>query len=98
MENDKGTKAPAPSFGVKIIKASEPMEPPISVFSRDIKKSDKPEQITKEKSVNASDWIAHPVNMQGLKELVDNSTILPQCIKAYKSNIIFHICHSPMVV
>lgn len=87
MENDKGTKAPAPSFGVKIIKASEPMEPPISVFSRDIKKSDKPEQITKEKSVNASDWIAHPVNMQGLKELVDNSTILPQCIKAYKSNI-----------
>lgn len=87
MENDKGTKTPAPSFGVKIIKASEPMEPPISVFSRDIKKSDKPEQITKEKSVNASDWIAHPVNMQGLKELVDNSTILPQCIKAYKSNI-----------
>ena len=87
MENDKGKKTPAPSFGVKIIKASEPMEPPISVFSRDIKKSDKPEQITKEKSVNASDWIAHPVNMQGLKELVDNSTILPQCIKAYKSNI-----------
>lgn len=89
MENDKGTKAHAatPSFGVKIIKASEPTEPPISVFTKDIKKSDKPEQITKEKSVNASDWIAHPVDMRGLKELVDNSTILPQCIKAYKSNI-----------
>lgn len=89
MENDKGTKAhvAAPSFGVKIIKASEPTEPPISVFAKDIKKSDKPEQITKEKSVNASDWIAHPVDMRGLKELVDNSTILPQCIKAYKSNI-----------
>ena len=29
----------------------------------------------------------NPVNMYGLKELVDNSTILPQCIKAYKSNI-----------
>jgi len=25
--------------------------------------------------------------MQGLKELVDNSTILPQCIRAYKNNI-----------
>ena len=86
MESDKGTKAPAPSFGVRIIKASEPTEP-ISVFTKDIKKSDKPEQITKEKSINASDWIAHPVDMRGLKELVDNSTILPQCIKAYKSNI-----------
>lgn len=77
----------APSFGVKIIRADKPAEPPISVFTRDIQKSDKPEQITREKSISASDWITHPVDMRGLKELVDNSTILPQCIRAYKSNI-----------
>lgn len=87
MENDKGTKTKAPSFGVKIIKADKPAEPPISVFTKDIEKSDKPEQITREKSISASDWIAHPVDMRGLKELVDDSTILPQCIRAYKSNI-----------
>lgn len=87
MENDKGTKAPAPSFGVRIIKASEPTEPLINVFTQSIEKSDKSEQITKEKSISASDWIPHHVDMRGLKELVDNSTILPQCIKAYKSNI-----------
>ncbi len=87
MENDKGAKTKAPSFGVKIIKADKPAEPPISVFTKDIEKSDKPEQITREKSISASDWITHPVDMRGLKELVDDSTILPQCIRAYKSNI-----------
>lgn len=87
MENDKGEKTKAPSFGVKIIKADKPAEPPISVFIKDIEKSDKPEQITREKSISASDWITHPVDMRGLKELVDDSTILPQCIRAYKSNI-----------
>lgn len=90
MEKDKGTKAPAPSYGVKIIKADKPAEPTISVFNRDVQnvqKSDKSEQITRERSISASDWIAHPVDMHGLKELVDNSTILPQCIRAYKSNI-----------
>ena len=38
-------------------------------------------------AVNASEWITHPIDMRGLKELVDNSTILPQCIRAYKSTI-----------
>ncbi len=88
MKSDEGTKAPVvvPSVGVRIIKGSEPSEP-LSVFYRDVQKSDKSEQLSRENAANASEWIAHPVNMRGLKELVDNSTILPQCIRAYKSNI-----------
>lgn len=52
-----------------------------------IEKSDKSEQLHIEEQVNASDWIVHPVDMRGLKALVSNSTILPQCIRAYKNNI-----------
>ena len=84
MEGNQETKAPV--VGVRIIKASEPTEP-LSVFYKEIEKSDKSEQLTRENAANASEWIAHPVNMRGLKELVDDSTILPQCIRAYKSNI-----------
>lgn len=83
MEQSK--KVP-PQVGVKIIKAAGDMETP-SVFYSDIKKSDKSEQISRENAANASEWIGHPIDMRGLKELVNNSTILPQCIKAYKSNI-----------
>jgi len=83
---EKPSKKAPPKVGVKIIKAADDMTMP-SVFYADIKKSDKPEQLNRENATNASEWIGHPINMWGLKELVDNSTILPQCIKAYKSNI-----------
>lgn len=79
-------KAPAPQVGVRIIKADTDLSA-TSVFYRDIKKSDKSEQVSRENAVNASEWVTHPVDMRGLKELVDNSTILPQCIRAYKNNI-----------
>lgn len=73
---------------VRVIKADEPLES-FSVFSKPqkIEKSDKGEQLSQENAANASEWITHPVDMRGLKELVDNSTILPQCIRAYKNNI-----------
>lgn len=85
MENES-KKTLVPHVGVKIIKANEDLSA-TSVFYKDIEKSDKSEQLSRENMVNASEWISHPIDMQGLKELVDNSTILPQCIKAYKSNI-----------
>lgn len=85
---DNGKK-PVRNIGVKVIKAQEADNTP-SVFykgSSRIEKSDKSEQLTRASAASADEWIPHPVNMYGLKELVDNSTILPQCIRAYKNNI-----------
>ena len=33
------------------------------------------------------DFISHPTDLRGYKTLVNQSTILPQCIRAYKNNI-----------
>ena len=80
---------PVRQVGVKIVKADDSGETP-TVFvesQKPIEKSDKSEQLSMVNAVNASEWITHPIDMRGLKELVDNSTILPQCIRAYKSNI-----------
>lgn len=84
MANNKKS----PSIGVKIIKA-DTESTPLSVFKdrRPVEKSVKSEQLNRASSVSASEWISHPVDMRGLKELVDDSTILPQCIRAYKNNI-----------
>lgn len=86
MDNEK---KPVRNIGVKVIKAQEADNTP-SVFykgSSRIEKSDTSEQLTRASAASADEWIPHPVNMYGLKELVDNSTILPQCIRAYKNNI-----------
>ncbi len=82
-------KKPVGHIGVKIIKSQDEGFVPTVFYHKEkqIEKSDKSEQLNRETAVSAADWISHPVNMYGLKELVDNSTILPQCIKAYKSNI-----------
>ena len=52
-----------------------------------IQKSDISTQIAPQDANNAGDWIAQPNDMRGLAALVKHSTILPQCIRAYKSNI-----------
>ncbi|MGN0482942.1 MAG: phage portal protein, partial [Lachnospiraceae bacterium] len=52
-----------------------------------IQKSDRMEHVYNEAAVNAAEWISHPVDMRGLRSIVDDSTILPQCINAYGSNI-----------
>lgn len=67
-----------PSVGLKIIKASE---------NRPIEKSDAVTHLTGQEAYNAGDWIEPPTNLRGFKVLVNNSTILPQCIRAYKNNI-----------
>lgn len=62
---------------VRVIKASEcPIE-----------KADTSTQITGQDAYNAGDWIMPSVDMMGLKAMVKHSSILPQCIRAYKNNI-----------
>lgn len=78
---------PLPKVGVRIIKSADSMNPPTVFYEQRIEKSDKSEQLDSAEQVSANEWIGHPVDMRGLKQLVDNSTILPQCIRAYKSNI-----------
>jgi PBSX family phage portal protein len=65
-----------PTISAKIIKAAEPNKP--------IEKAAESNVITDN---NALVWLQPPADLQGLKELVDHSTILPQCIRAYKDNI-----------
>lgn len=78
----------SPRVSVRVIKEQTPITAPTVFYSeRPVEKSDKSEQLDSSVQVSASDWISHPVDMRGLKALVDNSTILPQCIRAYKSNI-----------
>lgn len=65
-----------------IIKADE-TEP----GSRSVQKADTPTQVTAEETFNAAEWIGFPTEMAGYKVLVNESSILPQCIRAYKNNI-----------
>ena len=67
-------------YRARIIKASEPTPRPV-------KKSDKSEQIDARESVAAAEWLTPPLDMRGLKDLVSHSSILPQCVRAYKNNI-----------
>lgn len=67
-----------PRYGITIIKADDP---------KPITKSDKSEQLDAREELNAADWISPPLELTGLKELETQSSILPQCIRAYKNNI-----------
>lgn len=84
---DGKTKAPLPRAEVRIIKSHfDTFTDPI-YDKKEIRKSEKPEQLDPSVSISASDWIPHPVDMIGLEAMVQHSTILPQCIRAYKNNI-----------
>lgn len=50
-------------------------------------KADTSVQVTEQDAFNAGDWITPRHDLHGLEKLVENSTILPQCIRAYKNNI-----------
>ena len=52
-----------------------------------IEKADTSVQLSEHEAYNAGDWITPPNDLRGLRNLVKNSTILPQCIRAYKNNI-----------
>lgn len=50
-------------------------------------KADAPTQIEVDEKRNASDWTEPDLPLENLGEMVKNSGILPQCIRAYKNNI-----------
>ncbi len=52
-----------------------------------VKKAETPTAIQDGDASAASIWEKKSTDMRGLKALVDNSTIIPQCIRAYKNNI-----------
>lgn len=51
-----------------------------------IQKAEQPTALLGNKK-DASEWISPIFPLSGLKEIVNHSTILPQCIRAYKDNI-----------
>ncbi len=65
-----------PEYGVRIIKEQRPVE-----------KAETPTQLSEKEATNSTLWLTPPMNQRGLKDMVKHSTILPQCILAYKSNI-----------
>lgn len=76
--------------GVQVIKGTNSISNYTDVIDKKyntVEKSDKSEQLNQEVSANAGEWVGHVIDMRGLRGLVQNSTILPQCINAYKRNI-----------
>lgn len=65
--------------GVKVIKARNGAVP--------VKKADTSTQIEAQDAFNSGEWISPPVNQEVLAKMVSESSILPQCIRAYKNNI-----------
>lgn len=52
-----------------------------------IVKSEGSEQIKNDQEESSFEWIPHYYSLKNLEVMVENSSILPQCINAYKSNI-----------
>lgn len=70
---------PKRGMQVRIIKEQRQQAP--------VEKAENSVQLTEQEVYNAGDWITPPNDLRGLRNLVKHSTILPQCIRAYKNNI-----------
>lgn len=66
-------------MGVRVIKSQSRLD--------SIEKALTPTQVSPEETQNASEWITPPYDMRGLRAMVSQSTILPQCMRAYRNNI-----------
>lgn len=73
--------------GVKIIKTNFDTYKDIAPAEKPVVKSDRSEQLDEAVNLSADNWIPHRIDMYGLRTLVEHSTILPQCIRAYQNNI-----------
>lgn len=65
--------------GVRLVRSASAPAP--------VKKAETMTHVEPEEQFNAGDWIEHPYSFDGLEALVEHSTILPQCITAYKNNV-----------
>lgn len=68
-------------------KKPQPMRVEVIKAAGQINKADTPTQLSQQEAYTAGDWLTPPLDLLGLRELVKNSSILPQCIRAYKNNI-----------
>ena len=66
-------------MGVRIVKSAAEYEP--------VEKALTPTQVDPAEARNASEWLTQPYDLRKLKGMVNQSTILPQCIRAYRNNI-----------
>lgn len=66
---------PQRGVSARIIKAVNPIEKANTITA------------INDKNTSAGDFISPPSDIKGYKALVNNSSILPQCIRAYKNNI-----------
>lgn len=71
-------KKQPPGVACHIIKARD---------QQPVVKAETETQLSEETSRSASEWISPPVPLEGFKIMVSHSSILPQCIRAYKNNI-----------
>jgi len=70
------------NVGVRIFKSRNPLNE-----QKPLQKAETPTQLTKEEEFYADQWIEPPTDLQGFQALVNDSAILPQCIRAYRHNI-----------
>lgn len=77
------SKEKQPKYSVELITGRDSDEDKLYK----IQKSFQVEQLDKDEEYSASIWRSKLYNQYGLSALVDDSTILPQCINAYGNNI-----------
>lgn len=70
--------------GVRIVRSATTLPAP---NPQGIRKAEVMTNVEPEQQFNAGDWLEHPYNFDGLEMLVEHSTILPQCITAYRNNV-----------
>lgn len=54
---------------------------------RKIEKASTSTKLTEEEGNNSAEWITPDLPLKGFRNMVNTSTILPQCIRAYKNNV-----------
>lgn len=57
------------------------------VKANNVQKADTTTHLTEQEAWNAGEWIEPGLKQEGLRNMVAESSILPQCIRAYKNNI-----------
>lgn len=75
------------TVGVKLVRGAATVPRSDNPVRKPVRKAEVLTNIAPEEQYNASDWLEHPYNFDGLEALVEHSTILPQCITAYKNNV-----------
>ena len=71
-------KKKAPGVQARVIKSRR---------QQPVVKAETATQLSEQAATSFSEWLDPPVAMRGCKSMVEHSSILPQCIKAYKNNV-----------